>query len=471
MIPSHEVAENESIRSINSEVNTPLLVEESRNEPQIDFSRYGRFAIFRRSKAAVICVTAVTLFLDMIVYGIVVPILPLLVHERLGMDAKAIGFLFGCYAIGLLGATPIFAILSDRHHTRKIPMLFGMASLGTCTLLFGVSTAYWQLVLARIAQGASGGASWTISLAMLADRFGSGRKLGLVMGTVLSANTLGFITGPLVGGILYKYWGPTAPFVFCAALSFIGFLVVCTIVEPIHLKEWDRAISIRSGEPLEDMESESGHLSMLSLMKEYNIVTICLTVIVAASVFSGIEPTLPIHLHEKFNADASQIGLVYVSVVVPTFISPLVGYLSYTIGQRNMVGIGMTLTAAASPLIALPNKLWIEAIPLLFFGATYSIAITPTLPLLGQEVAKNGGGAYGQVYALWNMAYSIGMFVGPVVAGLMLEYYRFLGAMLAFSLISLCIVPLSFLPSSWLDRCTGSRYSRIPSDDPIEEEI
>src|SRR4051812_9832719 len=114
-------------------------------------------------------------------------------------------------------------------------MLFGMLSLATCSILFGVATTYWQLVAARIAQGAAGGASWTLSLAMLADRFGSGPKLGVVMGTVLSANTLGSIVGPLVGGFLYQYWGYVAPFVFCAILAFCGFVVILMMVEPRDL--------------------------------------------------------------------------------------------------------------------------------------------------------------------------------------------------------------------------------------------
>ncbi|CAG8530287.1 14570_t:CDS:2 [Acaulospora colombiana] len=306
---------------------------------------------------------------------------------------------------------------------------------------------------------------------MLADRFGSGRKLGVVMGTVLSANTLGFITGPLVGGVLYQYWGYTSPFVFCAALSFIGFLTVCTIVEPIYLKEWDRAISIRNEElsdSNENNESMNDSPSIFSLIKDHNVITICVIVTTAASVFSGIEPTLPIHLREKFNANASQIGLVYVSVVIPTFISPLVGYISYVIGQRNTIGIGMACMALASPLTALPEKLWLEIVPLLFFGITYSIIITPTLPLLGQKVAQKGGGAYGQVYALWNMAYSVGMFVGPVVAGMLLEYNGFLGAMLIFSLMSLCVTPLAFVPSAWFERSVSGEYCRVPLDNPME---
>lgn len=161
-------------------------------------------------------------------------------------------------------------------------------------------------------------------------------------------------------------------------------------------------------------------------------------------------------------------------MAVPTVISPLVGYLSYVIGQRNTIGIGMIWLAVVSPLVALPNKMWIQLIPLIFFGATYSIVMTPTLPLLGKKVSQKGSNSYGRVYALWNMSYSIGMFVGPVVAGITLEYYGFLGTMCVFSLISICTAPMSFISSDFIKKIWGSwrnneGYNRIPLEDSMDE--
>ncbi|RIB02726.1 major facilitator superfamily domain-containing protein [Gigaspora rosea] len=459
---------------------TPLIVEEG-GEHEFDFSKYGWFATFRRSKAAVMCVASIALFTDMLVYGIIVPILPLIVQERLGMDSTSTGLLFGCYALGLLVSTPICAILSDRYHTRKIPMMVGMAGLSICTLLFGIANTYWQLMLARIAQGASGGASWTVTLAMLADRFGTGPKLGVVMGTVLSANTFGFIAGPVIGGALYQYWGYSSPFIFCSILGTIGFLAACTIVDPIKLKEWDLAISRRNGntdDPPDYSEVDNNNpLSIWSLIKDWEIVSICMTLTIVASAFSAIEPILPIYLRQQFDANPSEIGLVYISVVIPTFVSPIVGWLSYRTGQRLMCGIGVVWISIALPLIALPDNLWLEVAPLLFFGATYSIISTPSLPLLGERVKEKGGGAYGQVYGLWNMAYSIGMFVGPAIAGLLMEHYGFFGTLCAFSASTLMIAPFVFVgnPFKYIPlkrfrcfKCFNDGYSSIPQRDPDE---
>ncbi|CAG8460616.1 11940_t:CDS:2 [Funneliformis mosseae] len=437
-----------------------------------DHSNYGWFGRFRRSTTAVMIVAAMALFTDMIVYGIVLPILPLIVHERLGRDSKSIGFLFGCYAIGLLTATPIFAVFSDKYHTRKVPMLFGMACLAICSLLFGIADKYWQLVFARIAQGAAGGASWTLSLAMLADRFGSGPKLGVVMGTVLSANTLGAIIGPLVGGVLFQYWGYGAPFIFCASLAFCGFLTILMIVEPLDLKS--SGLDITANQPVDEnsiidedlnnmnQEFSTKSPSILNFILDWNIITICFSIIVVGSVLAGIEPILPIYLRGKFDADASQIGLIFIAIAIPTFLSPAVGYVSFYLGQRKTCGIGIILLGVATPLISLPNNLWMVWLPLLFFGAAFSIATTPSLPLLGHYVAQKGGGAYGQVYALWNMAYSIGMFVGPVISGLLVESFEFQNTLTIFGITALATAPFVF------GKRSGRRFEQVPTDEFVD---
>ena|SRR6266498_2228475 len=126
---------------------------------------------------------------------------------------------------------------------------------------------------------------------MLADRFGSGPKLGVVMGTVLSANTLGAIAGPLIGGLLYQYWGYVAPFVFCAMLAFCGFLVILMIVEPLDLST-NQNVDENSiiNDDIEDdtnQEFSTQSPSFWNLILDWNIINICLAIIIVASVLAG----------------------------------------------------------------------------------------------------------------------------------------------------------------------------------------
>ncbi|KAF9383338.1 hypothetical protein CPB97_006536 [Podila verticillata] len=211
-----------------SDERRPLLPSSTHEEPHIKRSLLYRA---RRAPATVACVVAMALFTDMVVYGVVVPILPKIVKERLGGSSSDIGLLFACYAIGLLASTPVFAILSDKYQNRRIPMMVGMLGLAVATVGFSLASNYWVLIAARIGQGSAGGASWTIGLGMLADVYPPD-NLGVVMGATMMANAVGFMLGPMVGGYFYEYHGHMAPFIFCAGLAVLDFLCIMFIAEP-----------------------------------------------------------------------------------------------------------------------------------------------------------------------------------------------------------------------------------------------
>ncbi|RUS23397.1 major facilitator superfamily domain-containing protein [Jimgerdemannia flammicorona] len=355
-------------------------------------------------------------------------------------------------------------------------MIFGMFGLAMSTTFFGIATTYWQLVIARVAQGCAGGASWTIGLGMLADVFPP-HKLGVVMGTVLAANTLGFTIGPALGGLLYQYHGYAAPFIFCSVLAFFDFLAVCWIAEPTKLSHVDPTSEViahahtlesapspaherftdertpllrdgpilsHHGPPPKPTNSDT-KITMWSLLQRWTILSCLLATVLGSSIFSGIEPTLPIHLQDTFHADASTVGLIFMAIVIPTFLSPLVGLASDRFGRKTISAAGTLLVALVAPLIALPSKtLWLIVPPLMVFGLASSMITTPLLPEMGEVVHELGGGAYATVYALYNMAYSIGMLVGPVIAGLLIDKVGFLGEMCAFTACLLAAAPVAY---------------------------
>ncbi|KAG1144459.1 hypothetical protein G6F37_006279 [Rhizopus arrhizus] len=399
----------------------------------------------RRSQIGVACVVALTLFTDMLVYGVVIPCLPLIVIERLKGDSTMVGFLFGCYAFGLLVSTPVFAILSDKYRNRRYPMLGGMLGLFISTLAFAVADTYALLVLARTAQGVAGGASWTIGLGLLADVFPT-RKLGVVMGTVLTAHTVGFAIGPAVGGFLYEFGGFASPFLFCAAFAIINFFAIVWLAEPDHIQHTSDHIS-RAQENIDENTPLIGNkkqtVTMIGLLKNWRILSCVLCVIVSASVFSGIEPALPIHLQNEFNASASMIGMIFVAMVVPAFFAPLIGHLSDKIGRQAISATGMVMMAIISPLVAIHySSIYFIILPLMIFGLSSPVTLTPVLPEMGETVTEMGSGAYAQVYALYNMAYSIGMFIGPVIAGFVMSVSGFESLMLLFSAALLICSPI-----------------------------
>jgi multidrug resistance protein len=191
---------------------------------------------------------------DSLVYSVVIPILPLFVTSTLHLDEQDVGFLFASYAGGLLVATPLFGLASDRFG-RRAPMLFGLLGLAAATMGFAFAQSYWQLVLARVAQGVSGAASFVVGLAMISDAFPVD-EVGGALGLVMGVNAIGFLVGPTIGGVMYERLGFRAPFFLCAALAVADFVARFALVSDEALLAM-HAQSMRDSASLSSSSSSS----------------------------------------------------------------------------------------------------------------------------------------------------------------------------------------------------------------------
>ncbi|KAI9144823.1 major facilitator superfamily domain-containing protein [Paraphysoderma sedebokerense] len=480
---------------------------------------FGRFMQFRKSKKAVQVVVGISLFVDMVVYGIVVPILPVIIQDKLHGDETAVGILFGSYALGLLIATPPVALLSDRYHARKGPMLLGLLGLSFTTVMFAFAVEYWQLVLARVMQGVAAGASWTVGLSLLADVFPP-EKLGSAIGPVMSCNHLGFLVGPPLGGALFQLLGYSAPFYVCASLALLNFGVRLWVDESDLLVKVDRDDNVRvrgkSGKsqkhqrqtdgpgeisvtlPTLRTESSEGKMknkvvpikeqsygstnitprnsenflkvdredidrdgrnhtrkesgmsakstmtarsveirttpSLWSLLQGRVILLNSFVIVVVGGIFAALEPTLPMHLSEQFALSPGLIGAVFVALVVPNiFMASIAGYFSDRYGGKKVMWVGLILMTLLTPLPALPRELWLEVVVLVLYGGVNAVVLTPILPMMGAYVHSRGGGAYAQVYAIFNLAYSLGILFGPIMSGFIISHSSFLVNMFVYT--------------------------------------
>ncbi|KAK3841144.1 MAG: major facilitator superfamily domain-containing protein [Linnemannia gamsii] len=415
----------------------------------------------RRSPLAVACVVAMALFTDMVVYGVVVPILPEIVKNRLGGTSREVGLLFACYAIGLLASTPIFAIMSDKYQNRRIPMMLGMLGLAVATVGFSLASNYWVLILARIGQGSAGGASWTIGLGLLADVYPPD-NLGVVMGATMTANAVGFMLGPMVGGYLYEYHGYSAPFVFCAGLAILDFLCIVFIAEP-EKKKVSAAVKPTDGDDVQQegesssnaIEQEvdgltvrSGHepstTTVVAIASNWTITCCLLATFVAASVFSGLEPILPLYLEELLGAGPTQTGLIFLAAIFPTLFSSAIGYYADKIGHFYISLLGMFIFAIATFCLSLPRSFLSFILPLALFGLGSSTILTPLLPAMADVVNKKGWNGYAKTYALYNMTYSLSMAIGPITAGFIFEDFDFQWTMIMFGCLIVVATPIIF---------------------------
>jgi MFS transporter, DHA1 family, solute carrier family 18 (vesicular amine transporter), member 1/2 len=358
-----------------------------------------------KMKKAALLVVAIAIFTDMLIYGLVVPILPNYASS-LGASQTEIGILFGSYAVTLFIATPIFGALSDKLG-RKNPMLWGLIGLAGATILFAFADSFWLLMLARSLQGIAAAATWTAGLALLADVYPQEER-GKAMGIALSGQAAGMLLGPTMGGWLYELGGYYLPFFIAAGIALIDGLL--------------RIILLRD---LPESKAETLP-SPFKLLGNRELIIVTCVVIIGAAIPSVLEPTLPLFLQEKMELTPGVIGLLFaVPTIAYGIVSPIVGSMTAKIGNVKTIAIGLVLTAIAFPLVTLSTSILAQIGALALLGASMGTVLTPCLSHLTVVSEKIQANSYGMTFAIYNIAYSIGMMVGPLIGSILVQQFHF----------------------------------------------
>src|SRR4030095_15943250 len=174
-------------------------------------------------KRSPLVVIFTTVFIDLLGFGIVIPVLPFYA-EGTGFNAspRTVGFLFASYSVMQLIFSPVLGRLSDKHGRRPI-LLLSIIGTGIGFLILGFATTLWMLFLGRILDGISGG-NISTAQAYIAD-VTTREQRAKGMGMLGAAFGLGFIFGPAIGGILSR-WGIQVPFLFAAGLCFANAILL-----------------------------------------------------------------------------------------------------------------------------------------------------------------------------------------------------------------------------------------------------
>jgi MFS family permease len=142
---------------------------------------------WRSNTFFIISTVAVGLFTDLFLYGLVVPVLPFMLQDRIGVAEdqvqSLVSALLAVYAAASVLFSPIAGIVADKVETRQAPFLFGLLSLLSATILLFVGRTVAVLAIARILQGISAGFVWTIGLALCLETVGP-ENLGKTIGSV-----------------------------------------------------------------------------------------------------------------------------------------------------------------------------------------------------------------------------------------------------------------------------------------------
>ncbi|TIO90428.1 MAG: TCR/Tet family MFS transporter, partial [Mesorhizobium sp.] len=188
-----------------------------------------------------------TLLLDVIGFGIIMPVLPAYLQELTGagVSEAAIegGWLFFVYAAMQFFFAPVIGGLSDRFGRRPI-LLASVLTFSIDNLICAIAWSYPMLFIGRVLAGISG-ASYSTTSAFIAD-ISNDENRAKNFGLLGIAFGVGFVIGPVLGGLLGTF-GPRVPFYFAAGLAFVNFLIAMFLLpetlDEQHRRrfEWKRA--------------------------------------------------------------------------------------------------------------------------------------------------------------------------------------------------------------------------------------
>ncbi|KAG0260314.1 hypothetical protein DFQ27_003622 [Actinomortierella ambigua] len=405
----------------------------------------------RNSKHFVTIAILLALFTDMSTYGIIIPIMPGII-ETMGGNSTWTGVLVAVYAAGIMSASLIFGTISDKLASRRLPMMAGMIGLLVATLLFMFAKAYWLLIVARFFQGVAGGAAWTLGLALMTDVFPA-NEMGVQMGKALIGHTMGMLGGPPIGGLLHDAFGHRAPFYFCIAAAAVTACMLAAVneqraQETVLIRQYEaeqRAKAVAEGRQIE--EAAGPKVSILHIITRPRMIAAVSVTILEAFDLSSLEPTLPYYLRARFGMTEGQIGLVFIAFTMPTIISPFAGWLSDRYGAKILCSSAVLLAGAFMLVLSIDNKpLWGIVLTLVGIGAMTSAFIAPVLGEISAVVRRSGDkNAFARAFAIFNMAFSLGMLLGPIVAGYVYNTHGFKWVCIVCACVLFVFVPVFVL--------------------------
>ncbi|KAL9050438.1 MAG: hypothetical protein Q9206_005096, partial [Seirophora lacunosa] len=228
----------------------------------------------RSSDGFIIFVVGVAVFTDMMLYGLLVPILPYVLSDRVGVPQEDVqkwnSLLLGSFGGALTIGSLVIGWIGDRVRSRQTPFLFGLIAVGLSTLAISLTRSITILLVARILQGFSGAVVSTVGYAILFDVVGS-EKIGRAMGFVSMSQSFGLLVGPAVGGVLYE-WGGGYFNTFIPAFVLIVLEIVLRGLVVVRGRKGGRSSCIPGGE---EEEEEASSKASLLLATEGSHTNIC----------------------------------------------------------------------------------------------------------------------------------------------------------------------------------------------------
>ncbi|TXB70219.1 MFS transporter [Phaeodactylibacter luteus] len=347
----------------------------------------------------------VTIFIDLLGFGLIIPILPIYANE-LGASGAEIGLVAASFSFMQFLIAPFWGNLSDRMGRKPI-LLISILITGIGYLVFAHAATLSLLFLARIVAGI-GSANISAAQAYISD-ITPPDKRARAFGIIGAAFGLGFIFGPPLGGFLKSAYGIAS--VGYTAAAFCGAnLLMAYFLLGESLKEPRKAAGPLFENPLADYRYGLGK-PVIGELLTINFIFI--------AAFSLMTVSVALLWEEHYGLSEAQVGYTFAFLGVVTAIvqGGLVGWASRTFGDRKLLVAGYVLMfvgLTALPFIPVSLFIPLELLAIVVI-ALGNGALTPTITSLLSKAA--GEGEQGRILGLGQSVSSLGRVIGPFLGG------------------------------------------------------
>lgn len=304
-----------------------------------------------KQKSAAIGFIFITLLIDITGWGIVIPVVPKLIEELINADiseaAKYGGWLSFLYAFMQFAFAPVLGNLSDKYGRRPV-ILFSLLGFSINFFIQAWAPTILWLFIGRIFSGITGASITTASayIADISDDSNRSKNFGMIG----AAFGLGFIIGPVIGGLLGQY-GPRVPFIAAGILCLLNFLYGLFILPESLDKEHRREFSWKRANPVGSLYQVKRYPEIVKLLVAWFLVYIAA---------HAVQTNWAFFTMYRFNWDEKMVGISLgvmggLTALVQTF---LIRKLHPKIGNERSILYGIVAYSVGLLLFAFSNQPW-----------------------------------------------------------------------------------------------------------------
>jgi MFS family permease len=324
----------------------------------------------------VVAVSGSIVFLDAMLFGAIIPLLPRFADDY-DLTKLEAGVLLGAYGGGaLVGGIPGGLLVGRIGPKRGV--LTGLTVLALASVGFALAGGPVALGIARFAQGVSSATTWSGALAWVAVSVPRERR-GQALGAVFGLAVFGFVVGPLFGGIA-DVVGIRPSFVVLAIVAACLAVGISAVASPTH-------------------EEQRLWLNTLP-----------------ALFFGALDVLVPLHL-DTVGYGALAIAAVFVTAgLVEVAINPVVGRVSDRRGRLFPIRVSLAASVVVAAALALASEPLVVAALVVAASITFGGFYTPGMALVADR-AEVAGLSQGIGFGVMNSAWAAGALLGPLLGG------------------------------------------------------